>query len=587
MANGSPDVSLNVLNDTDREPVIYIGRDTGLDVSLTNNSNTISLTEGSTLTIFLPMFFVASEVEKMNISLNNWALSRNPAGLSLELRYTGSSNWDRGQEIAFKIMGVKSNAQPTADALQINFENMGGEVPSQVQAPLTLSNPPSSKASLHDVVQVTLDSQGSVLVSTEPDPIQNKLFLNFKNTTTAPLYKGKSHWPGTPKVTIMFVYGSTSGALAPDDNVGPLIGSAWNIKGEIDIDQTGGWLITSSPTTGDSPHPRWTMTPTNTNREIIGTGEHANVTFAFSRIVSLTAPGHTQAIVQFSGFMKDENTKYDDTYFIVDIAKQNPPPTRGLLSFFGEQPIITITDPDAPIKIELRWAMLNVATIHLLCSSAGVQLVKKKNYPVPEDRQVIYDFITIEVPAMKESGAVFFTLQAFNGNGGYLNSMQFTVFVNALMFFDKRDGKVYPAVLLNNQIWMAKNLAHNEPESKVYNGKVENEKEFGRLYTANAASTKPQGQGWRLPSQQDWQGLIAECGPSAYNELILGGESGLDAKLGGYCPDQAECRNLRLSGYYRTSIANLTVMFIAGSQKVDFATFAVTDAFSIRYVKDL
>jgi len=283
--------------------------------------------------------------------------------------------------------------------------------------------------------------------------------------------------------------------------------------------------------------------------------------------------------------MKDENTKYDDTYFIVGIVKQNPPPTRGLLYFFGEQPIITTTDPDAPISIELRWAMLNVAKIHLLCSSAGVKLVKR-NYPNPED-PLIYDFITIDVPAMKESGAVFFTLQAFNGNGGYLNSMQFTVFVNALMFFDKRDGKVYPAVLLNNQIWMAKNLAHDEVESKVYNGKVENEKEFGRLYTANAASTKPQGQGWRLPSQNDWQGLIAEYGPNAYQELMLGGESGLAAKLGGYCPDKAECRNLKLSGYYRTSIANLTVMFILGSKKVDFASFAVTDAFSIRYVKDL
>lgn len=586
MANGSPDVSLDVLNDTKNEPVIYIGQDTGLSVSLTNNSNAITLTDGSALKIFLPMFFVAAEVEKMNISLSNWTFTRDPADLSLELTYNGSSaNWDKGQKIVFTITGVKSNASPTIDSLQINFDNMG-EAPSQVLAPLTLSHPPADKASLHDVVQVTLDNQGSVLISTETDPLRNKLFLNFKNISTEPLYNGKSHWSGTPQVMIMFVYGNTSGALAPDDKVGPPIGSAWNIKGEIDVDQTGGWQIVQSPTTGDHPHPRWTMTPINTNLDIIGTGEHANVTFAFSQIVSLTAPGHTQAIVQFSGFMKDENTKYDDTFYIVDIVKQNPPPTRGLLHFFGEQPLMTVTDPDAPINIQLGWAMLNVAKIHLLCSSQGVNVVKK-SYPNPDD-PLIYDSITVQVPAMKESGAIFFTLQAFNGNGGYLNSVQFTVFVNALMFFDRRDGKVYPAVLLNNQMWMAANLAHTEAESYAYNDNVGNEKEFGRLYTASAASTKPQGQGWRIPSRKDWQGLIDKYGANAYKELMLGGTSGFDAKLGGFRTDSKEFRNLKLSGYYRTTVDDLTLMFISTSQTVALvSTFAGTYALSIRYVKDL
>jgi hypothetical protein len=467
MANGSPDVSLTVLNVLDREPIVYIGVQAELDVSLTNKSDTIILTTGanaSSLKIFMPQFFLSGELQKMGIVLNNWTYAFESGDDSLVLTYAGPSpmNWEQGEKISFKITGVKTDSQPAADAVQIVFQNMAGNVPVQVQEPLSSSNPPKpGNASLLDVLQVSLDSQGSIIVSTENDPLQNTIFLNFKNIGTTPLYSGEKKWTETPQVTAMFVYGSTSGALAPDNDPDqPAVGSAWKIDGGIAIDQTEGWQIKRFPTSGDRPHPTWSLTPVGTNQEIIGTGEEANVTFSFSKIVSLTAPGHTQMMINFSGFMKDENTRYDDAVFVLDIVKQKAPPTRGLLNFFGDTPVISVTTPTHWSPINLRWAMFNVASVNLICSYPGMNIVGKI-YPDP--LPVAYDNFTLNIPGMTQSMPIFTTLQAFDGNGGYLNSMQFTVFINALMFVDPRDGRVYPVSLLNNQLWMAENLAYNEP----------------------------------------------------------------------------------------------------------------------------
>ena len=596
MADVSPDVSLAVLNDADQKPIVYVGIKTTLDVSLVNNSDAIILNSSGTassLEIFLPGFFTLAELQQMSISLKDWAFSVNPDGPSLVLGYTGpdSASWTTGQSIAFQITSVQSDAAPTADSVQVNFQNMGGNVPLQVQTPLTLSNPPKpGNASLRDVLQVSLDSQGSIYVSTDTDPLQNTLFLNLKNIGTDPLYVGKTIWTGTPKVTVTFVYGNISGALAPDnDRSRPVVGSAWKITGQVAIDQTDGWKISNPSTTGDDPHPKWLLAPVNTNKDILGAGANANVTFSFSQIVSLTPPGHTQMVIQFSGFMKDENKAYDDEVFVVDIVKQLPPPTRGLLNFFGNAPVVEVTSPTEPISIPLRWAMFDVASVNLICSFPGISLVNKK-YPNP--LPLAYDNFTVDIPGTTESVPVFITLQAFDGNGVYLNSMQFTVFINALMFVDPRDGKVYPVVLLNNQLWMTQNLTHDDgAESFIYNNLPANEKRFGRLYTAKAASAATPPAGWHVPSSRDWQGLFglfADPG-AAYAALIDGGTSGLNAALGGNRNDLGAFNDLMVSGFYRTTSADgLLAGFSSKSKSVNLvAKFPATFALSIRYVRDL
>src|ERR1044072_2015660 len=160
----APDVSLTVLNNADKEPVVYVGIETALDVTLTNNSDAITLASGcnaSALKIFMPVFFTAGELGNMDIVLNNWNFVFDSRDESLNLTYRGpAANWSKGRKIDFRIRRVKSNSQPNVDSVQINFLRMGGSVPSQVQTPLSLSTPPRpGNASLLDVLQVSLDNQ--------------------------------------------------------------------------------------------------------------------------------------------------------------------------------------------------------------------------------------------------------------------------------------------------------------------------------------------------------------------------------------------------------------------------------------------
>ena len=354
------------------------------------------------------------------------------------------------------------------------------------------------------------------------------------------------------------------------------------------FDQTEGWQIKRSSTTGEHQHPTWLLNPVGTNLEIIGTGEEANVTFSFSKIVSLTAPGHTQVMINFSGFMKNENTRCADAVFVLDIIKQKAPPTRGLLNFFGDAPVIAVTTPTHGSQINLRWAMFDVASINLISSYPGMSIVEKK-YPNP--LPLDYDHFTLNIPGTTQSMAIFTTLQAFDGNGAFLNSMQFTVFINALMFVDPRDGRVYPAVILNNQLWMAENLAYNDPgESWAYNDLPGNEKIYGRLYTAKAGSVRKPPTGWRIPSEKDWKGLFDSFGSetAAYAALIEGGKSGFNAKLGGYRESTGVYRNLLSLGYHRTSNGINYASFSASSKSVSLiGKFDENYAISIRYVRDL
>jgi uncharacterized protein (TIGR02145 family) len=595
MADTSPDVSLTVLNDADQSRIIYVGVTTDLDVSLLNEGDPIKLNSSgaaSSLEIFMPEFFELDKLKDMSITQTGWTFSVNSADVSLMLTYTGAdgASWDADHPIAFKIKNVESDDQPTTKQVQVNFQNMTGNVPLQVLAPLSLLNPPKhGNASLKDVLQVSLDSQGSVYVSQKGDPLQNTLFLNFKNTGATALYSGQAMWQTAPRVTVTFLYGNTSGTLAPGDDKGtPPVGSAWNIIGSIYSEQNNSWNLANPSTTGDDPHPQWQLAPANTNQGIIGSDANSNITFAFSKIISLTPPGHTQIVVLFTGFMKDEKTHYDDEVFVIDIVKQNPPPTRGLLTFFGDSPVFQVTSPTQPININLRWAMFDVAYVNLICSFPDSPVISVK-YPL--FTPLAYDKYSLVIPGITDSLPIFITLQSFDGNGSYLNSMQFTVFINAMMFVDARDEHVYPIVLLNNQLWMAHNLQHDDSkESYIYNNQHSNQQQYGNLYTAKADSSNMPSTGWRLPSKSDWEGLFALYGSpgAAYQALLDGGAAGFNAQLGGFRSDCGAYSDFTSHGYYRTSSGDIYAGFSSKTKSTSVAaTFPETFAISIRYVKDL
>lgn len=108
-------------------------------------------------------------------------------------------------------------------------------------------------------------------------------------------------------------------------------------------------------------------------------------------------------------------------------------------------------------------------------------------------------------------------------------------------------GNTYKTIRLNDKIWLAENLNYEVSSSWWYNNNSENGTIYGRLYTWKAASKacKSLGRGWRLPTDEEWNGIAkmfdganendgSEKGVYAYHALIEGGNSGFNAFLGGY-----------------------------------------------------
>jgi len=94
--------------------------------------------------------------------------------------------------------------------------------------------------------------------------------------------------------------------------------------------------------------------------------------------------------------------------------------------------------------------------------------------------------------------------------------------------------------------WMTKNLNYEVPDSWCYDKKDSNCDQYGRLYTWEAAkrACRELGNGWRLPTDQEWRDLAkrfgganddaSDGGKAAYEAMIEGGNSGFSARLGGY-----------------------------------------------------
>ena len=86
-------------------------------------------------------------------------------------------------------------------------------------------------------------------------------------------------------------------------------------------------------------------------------------------------------------------------------------------------------------------------------------------------------------------------------------------------------SKTYETFAIGGQIWMAENLSENLPGSRCYNNDYINCATHGRLYSwALAAEACPEG--WRLPSDEDWNALIEQ--DHADHFKILGGKGHIE-----------------------------------------------------------
>lgn len=130
-----------------------------------------------------------------------------------------------------------------------------------------------------------------------------------------------------------------------------------------------------------------------------------------------------------------------------------------------------------------------------------------------------------------------------------------------------RDGNSYPIKIFpDNKIWMTANLNINISGSYCYADSAKYCKQYGRLYTWKAAQEgcKLLGEGWRLPTNEEWQQMAKwfggvrdvsnDSGKTAYKMLMYGGSSGFNAVYGG-SRDAGDGKYYRLEahGFYWTA----------------------------------
>jgi uncharacterized protein (TIGR02145 family) len=131
-------------------------------------------------------------------------------------------------------------------------------------------------------------------------------------------------------------------------------------------------------------------------------------------------------------------------------------------------------------------------------------------------------------------------------------------------FTDGRDGQTYKTVKIGEQTWMAANLNYRtESGSWCYENSVDNCNKYGRLYDWNTATTVcPMG--WRLPSRDEWNELVAAAGSSTGGKTLKSknGWNDNEGKNGNGTDDYGFSA---LPGGYRNSVGNFDVVGESGS----------------------
>ena len=113
--------------------------------------------------------------------------------------------------------------------------------------------------------------------------------------------------------------------------------------------------------------------------------------------------------------------------------------------------------------------------------------------------------------------------------------------------------------------WTTSNLDVAAAPSYCYEDAAQNCRRYGRLYTWESARQvcRSLGNGWRLPSDDEWRqlarrygGVSADAGDkgkAAYAALLAGGTSGFGAVLGGGRAGDGQYARLEAHGFYWTA----------------------------------
>ncbi len=128
---------------------------------------------------------------------------------------------------------------------------------------------------------------------------------------------------------------------------------------------------------------------------------------------------------------------------------------------------------------------------------------------------------------------------------------------------DPRDGNVYEWVRYGDTEWMAENFKYNLEGSLIYqnyhdDGMEQNLAKYGRLYDyRGAVAACPEG--WRLPTDEDWQKLEQYMGMSKSDAAKFDWRGDIATRLFSLYGHPCDL-NLLLAGYY----TNYTIMGTSG-----------------------
>lgn len=116
--------------------------------------------------------------------------------------------------------------------------------------------------------------------------------------------------------------------------------------------------------------------------------------------------------------------------------------------------------------------------------------------------------------------------------------------------------------------WTTRNLDVKTAESYCYENSETNCLQYGRLYTWESARQACQslGNGWRLPKEEEWRQLAKryggvredsdDSGSAAYQALLVEGDSGFSALLGGGRSEDGKYARVQAHGFYWTASEN-------------------------------
>lgn len=129
-------------------------------------------------------------------------------------------------------------------------------------------------------------------------------------------------------------------------------------------------------------------------------------------------------------------------------------------------------------------------------------------------------------------------------------------------------GTIPSQRMADGKQWTTRNLDIPTAPSYCYQDAEQNCRQYGRLYTWDSARRACQslGQGWRLPTNDEWRQLATQYGglleqsdkngKASYQALIVGGRSGFNAVLGGGRSEGGQYARLEAHGFYWTATAS-------------------------------